>query len=208
MKDIKITKDNYKELFECAGFEKEGVNAFYKNSNAEVAGEKVRIQLVPIPNGNGFDILTTLINDGFIFSLPKVSRSTSELDRVLFPFLYKPLVWEKKWDFESVFERHVAGYKSLIDIDKEAVKEQDFTHIDPRVQAFSRLLFVMEELNKEYEGSERTLGEVYIEDNKIKEDVCLRRSDINCGIWVLNNSKALYLFTRDNEADLKTFFNI
>lgn len=83
MKDIKITKDNYKELFECAGFEKE--------SNFEY-----RMII------NGFCLSLWWVNNSLqafcstdFFGvhdqeLKVSSNSTAELDRIFYPFLDNP----------------------------------------------------------------------------------------------------------------------
>ena len=203
MKDIKITEQNYKELFECAGFEeKSDMNEWSKESDQSVAGEWGVLKLAPIARGEHFSILAKFCHDGYFIPLGSEVTSTAELDRIFYPFLDDPLVWEKKWDFESVFER-VWG---------DAVQRNEFRssyiNQNPRVQAFSRLLLVMNELNKEYEGSGVLVSEIVLEGgNSLSispDNSCL----VIEGCWVFNSSVAASLFLRDNEADLKTFFNI
>lgn len=197
MKDIKITKDNYKELFECAGFENYAKDIFRIKTNScylFLWHKSEEVTAWVSTEGTCAEI-----------SLNPTNNSTAEVDRLFYPFLDEPLVWEKKWDFWSVYDRL---YKhSLSTTDNNLKIKREYAHPNPRVQAFSRLLLVMNALNKEYEGSDISICEVHIEEEELKVEYCVRKADV-VGVFVLNNSTAADLFLLYNEVDLKTFFNI
>ena len=208
MKDIKITEQNYKELFECAGFEQTNIDGSWsKASDATIMGEEGFIELLPVSQGKGFTVVAKFYCNGYHTQLRKGGEvtSTAEIDSLFYPFLDKPLVWRKKWDFESVFGR---VFGDTVQRDKLSGSHDNGTL---RVQAFSRLLFVMEELNKEYKESKHYYYEVKAIDigGKVVEYQGHKYTSIDpTAVFVLGSEAAAKIFIRDNEADLKTFFNI
>lgn len=206
MKDTKITKENYKQLFECAGFDwlDHGKTNAIKHLDLQ-NGYSSSLHLY-IKESEGDFIIVPEASIGGVGRYLKSTNSTAEIDRLFYPFLDKPLDWEKKWDFESVFDRYSSEYKSNT---KEAVKEEDFTHFNPRVQAFSRLLFVMNELNKEYTERENDAYSVGIIYPLFKPSIGIDSiGHDSVRLFKFLSRTAADLFNRDNEADLKTFFNI
>lgn len=217
MKDIKIIKDNYKELFECAGFEQSNRGAWVIQGKEE--GTYLRVEVAAL---KGDDLRLELRVDMGVESLENNievlyvqlahNETTAEIDRLFYPFLDKPLVWQKKWDFESVFDR-VYGCPKKRKPKRDKMNLYGFIHKDPRVQAFSRLLFVMEELNADYKESKHYYYEIKIEiDTAGKKAIGYCDGEYKSydptGIFVFGHEESAQLFIRDNEQDLKTFFNI
>lgn len=201
MEDIKITKDNYKELFECAGFEwDEEYNAFCLDKHC---GGNFLFLVFENEEVTAWVSTSSSVLE---VSLNPTNNSTAEIDRLFYPFIDKPLVWQKKWDFESVFEREskeaMLPHKAI----EDNIKASLYEHKNPRVQAFSRLLFVMEELNKEYKQITGCFKSAPDLDGRIS--VVTHNVNTLNSLFCFPTRKAVDLFHRDNEADLKTFFNI
>ena len=205
MKDIKITEQNYKELFECAGFEWMDHGKTNAIKYLDVQGGYGCSLYLSVKYSESTFVVDLGVSLGGAVRCLKKTNSTAEIDRIFYPFLDKPLVWEKKWDFESVFERRLEGTSMAL---QHKTLKTLYEHPNPRVQAFSRLLFVMNELNKEYKVNTNFGSEIYLgEGASLSIDTGVSREDM-VGCWVFKSSIAANLFLRDNEADLKTFFNI
>lgn len=207
MKDIKITRQNYKQLFECAGFKavRECSVAYRKELTAYPGGHAfIELNVYNDCECDDFSITASFGMDEEKWAdLSDTNNSTAEIDRIFYPFLSKPLVWDKKWDFGSVFHRSWGEESETAQLKK---LDSLYYHSNPRVKSFSRLLFVMNKLNKEYKGDGKTYSEVFLNSKKdLAFDKGISFTRI-VGVWVFNDEVAAELFIRDNESDLRIFY--
>ena len=199
MKDIKITKENYRELFECAGFDEVSKNIF------SIATSSCYLRLRYNLDERTVAAWASSEENADTISLNRTNNSTAEIDRLFYPFLDNPLVWEKKWDFDSVFEREYGNF-GIPDSESKDILNEYFCNPNPRVQAFSRLLLVMNELNEEYEQIAGCFRVAPNLDGRIS--VVIHNVNVLNSLFCFSTRKAANLFIRDNEEALNTFFNI